>query len=92
MGNCKDEMKTTKPKAAKSNKTNKESVAAATTVADCIQTAHEKIQKLIEIKEKELNTESGREAYNSRQLIRLQMMERFLELCSDTAYEYSKDS
>lgn len=95
MGDCKDQMRKTakNPKEKKSKKKFKRSnEELAETVADCIDRAYLKTQKLVRRKNADISLEPGRELYNARQYSRLQQIERLLEMCADIAYEYGQDS
>ncbi len=65
---------------------------AATSFTDHVEMSYEKIGKLVATKEGELNSESGKENYNQRALVRLKTMAFHLEEIMDLAVEYGGDS
>jgi hypothetical protein len=98
MGAVKDSMKTTDLTEKKDEKSvlgvfkkkSKTPEADAETFADLVQKAEDKLTALVNLKESELKTESGRETYNRKALAVLKAMSFHLDEITNLAGDYSE--
>ena len=100
MGSCKEEMKKTEvekttkkglfSKLSKKKGESKEEIAE--TVADYLTLLEEKVASLIDIKDKELDEEKGREDYNRRAKGKLETMYFHIDKAIEVATEYGEDN
>ena len=78
MGDCKQSMTPAKNKASGN-------------LADLVASCDAELMRLIDIKNKELHDEAGREKYNARQLARLYAMASMMESVNNLMGDYKND-